>query len=65
MKVHKNRYVWTNYGPVTVIDGGNYAPARVRRFLRKRGIEVKSWARNWAAFLGYMNESIVYMEEPE
>ena len=61
MEPMKNRYAWTDFGPVTVMNGGNFTTAQVRRWLKAQGFTVNRWARNWSAFWGWFEVSL-YME---
>jgi hypothetical protein len=55
MTQHRNRYAFTNLGPVTIIDGGDYTTKKIRDALVKQGFEDIRWVRNWASFLGWLN----------
>ena len=56
MKRYNNRYAWTNYGPVTIMGGGEHSTSKVRTWLKKEhGLTVERWARNWAEFLGWQD----------
>ena len=50
-----NRYVWTDFGPCQVQNAALYSTAQVRKWMyREHGLIVKSWARNFMAFYGWV-----------
>jgi hypothetical protein len=55
MKPYINRYAFTDYGPAMIWSQEKLSTAKARRIFKQHGLEVQRFARNWVAFVGWVN----------